>query len=213
MKKNSKNHRENLKKTLLELLKKDEDFRYEVMGLLGYKEIIDEIRQLRRDFNEFVKLSEERWKENEKRWEENNKKWEENQRVIRWLMVALQELKYAVGVGFEFYTAFVIKYILKQKGVEADVRTHVNLPVDGYKEVDVFCDEPLIVAETSLSLRSIEEAEKKIEKLELAAESAEKLTGKKVFMKFFSVEFATKEVLEFLHKKAQEKNIELIVGR
>ncbi|GBD04437.1 hypothetical protein HRbin19_01752 [bacterium HR19] len=32
-------------------------------------------------------------------------------------------------------------------------------------------------------------------------------------MKFFSVEFATKEVLEFLRKKAQEKNIELIVGR
>jgi hypothetical protein len=241
MKKNSKNHRESIKKTLLELLKKDEDFRYEVMGLLGYKEIIDEIRQLRKDFNEFVKLSEERWKENEKRWEENNrrweennrrweennkrweesnkrweennKKWEENQRVIRWLMVALQELKYAVGVGFEFYTAFVIKYILKQKGIDADIRTHVNLPVDGYKEVDVFCDDPLIVAETSLSLRSIEEAEKKIEKLELAAKSAEKLTGKKVFMKFFSVEFATKEVIEFLREKAQEKNIELIIGR
>ncbi|WP_161997923.1 hypothetical protein, partial [Escherichia coli] len=82
---------------------------------------------------------------------------------------------------------------------------HVNLPVDGYKEVDVFCDDPLIVAETSLSLRSIEEAEKKIEKLELAAKSAEKLTGKKIFMKFFSVEFATKEVIEFLREKAQEK--------
>jgi len=205
MRKNSKNHKANLKKVFLELLKKDEEFRYEVMGLLGYKEIIDEIRQLRKDFNEFVKLSEERWKENEKRWEENNKKWEENQRVIRWLMVALQELKYAVGVGFEFYTAFVIKYILKQKGIDADIRTHVNLPVDGYKEVDVFCDDPLIVAETSLSLRSIEEAEKKIEKLELAAKSAEKLTGKKIFMKFFSVEFATKEVIEFLREKAQEK--------
>ncbi|MEM4455354.1 MAG: hypothetical protein QXT28_11620 [Thermofilaceae archaeon] len=56
-----------LKSELLRLLKEDEEFRYTVAGLLGLREILNELRKLREDFLTFVK-------EQEKRWEENNRR-------------------------------------------------------------------------------------------------------------------------------------------
>jgi hypothetical protein len=70
-----------LRSEFIRLLKEDERFRYEVLGLLGLREIVDELRKLRRDFNRYIKLSEERWKKNEERWEENDKRWELNAKL------------------------------------------------------------------------------------------------------------------------------------
>jgi len=66
-----------LKRRLLGLLREDEEFRYAVAGLLGLDTILLELKALREDFNEYIKLEEKRWGENEKRWKENEKRWEE----------------------------------------------------------------------------------------------------------------------------------------
>ena len=66
-----------LRKSILELLKSNEEFRLAVAGLLGLDTIISELKKLREDFQTFVKLEERRWEENNRRWEENNKRWEE----------------------------------------------------------------------------------------------------------------------------------------
>jgi hypothetical protein len=50
----------NLRKELIRLLKEDESFRYEVLGLLGIRDIMDELRKLRKDFNHFMRLGERR---------------------------------------------------------------------------------------------------------------------------------------------------------
>ena len=71
-----------IRKELIRLLKEDESFRYEVLGLLGIRDLMDELRKLREDFNRYIRLSERRWRENAKLWEENFKRWEENDR--RW---------------------------------------------------------------------------------------------------------------------------------
>ncbi|MEM0225857.1 MAG: hypothetical protein QXF46_03190 [Thermofilaceae archaeon] len=63
-----------LKSELLRLLKEDEEFRYTVAGLLGLKEILNELRKLRKDFLTFVKEQEKRWEENNRRWEESNRR-------------------------------------------------------------------------------------------------------------------------------------------
>ncbi|MEM2678746.1 MAG: hypothetical protein QXU62_08880, partial [Thermofilaceae archaeon] len=75
-----------LKSELLRLLKEDEEFRYTVAGLLGLREILDELRKLREDFLAFVK-------EQEKRWEENNRRWEEASRRFLSLESELRKLR------------------------------------------------------------------------------------------------------------------------
>jgi len=85
----------------LKTLEVDPEFRLAVAGLLGLREILEELRELREDFNKFVAMQEERWAENNKRWEEAykrfeaietelarlreefNRRWEENNK--RWL--------------------------------------------------------------------------------------------------------------------------------
>ncbi len=46
-----------LKREFLELLEKDKEFRYAVAGLLGYREILEELKRLREDFNKLYQKS------------------------------------------------------------------------------------------------------------------------------------------------------------
>jgi len=301
----------NLRKELIRLLKEDESFRYEVLGLLGIRDIMDELKKLRRDFNRLLRQSERRWRENYKHWEENNKKWEENEKrweennkrwqenarlwqenfrrweendkkwelnaklweenfkrweenekrweennkrweenaklweenfkrweenekrwqenfkrweendkkwenadkTFKWLINALTDIRDALGGGFEYYSSRVIKLLMKERGIDCDIKVNVTLPIDGYKEIDIFCSDPLIVGEVTITLRSIEEAKNQLEKLNIATNAAEKFTNKKTYLKVLSVEFANEEVANFLKEKCKEEGIYLILGR
>jgi len=71
-----------LKKKILRLLRKDEEFKLAVAGLLGFDTILNELKKLREDFNKFVELQERRWEENSKRWEEAYKRFEAIERKL-----------------------------------------------------------------------------------------------------------------------------------
>jgi len=55
-----------IRKEIIRLLKENESFRYEVLGLLEIRDLMDELKKLREDFNRFIRLSERRWRENKK---------------------------------------------------------------------------------------------------------------------------------------------------
>ena len=141
------------------------------------------------------------------------KRWIEAQNNFKWMMNALQDIRDALGGGFEYYTARVVKLILKEKGIDADVGANVTVVIDGQKEVDIFCKDPLIIGEVTITLRTIEEAEGQLEKLKQAVEAAEKFMKKKAFMKVIAVEFVTPEVAKFLEEKSKELGLYLILGR
>ncbi|MFZ8850195.1 MAG: hypothetical protein ACO2OV_08235, partial [Thermoproteota archaeon] len=175
-----------IRKEIIRLLKEDESFRYEVLGLLGIRYLMDELRKLREDFNRFIRLSERRrrvnekrwrenaklweenfkrgeendrrWRGNEKRWQENFKRWENADKTFKWLINAPTDIRDVLGGGFEYYSGRVVKLLMKERGIDCDIRVNVTLPIDGYKEVDIFCSDPLIVGEVTVTLRSIEEA-------------------------------------------------------
>jgi hypothetical protein len=197
----------------LRALEEDGEFRLAVAGLLGLREVLEELRRLREDFNKFVKMSEERWAANEKRWQENERRWEEQFKFNRWMMAALSEIRDALGGGFEYFAARAVKAVLKEGGVECDVRVNVTLPVNGFKEVDLFCPQPLIVGEVSVAVRSVEEAEGLLEQLRRSVEAAERFTGAKAYMKAVAVEFASRDAAERLKRAAEEEGIYLILGR
>jgi len=67
---------------ILKTLEVDIEFRYAIAGYLGIREILEELRRLREDFNTFVKEQEKRWEENNRRWEEAIKRLEEHSRRL-----------------------------------------------------------------------------------------------------------------------------------
>jgi hypothetical protein len=219
------------KRRFLKALETDEEFRLAVAGLLGLGEILQELRDLRRRMDRCIRISERRWREwretwrkfleeNEKRWEENRKRWEENEKrweaqfsFNRWVRSALTEIRDALGGGFEYFAARVVEAVLRERGVECSVRVNVTLPVDGFKEVDLFCPEPLVVGEVSVAARSVEEAEGLLEQLRRAAEAGEKLTKRRPYLKVLAVEFAPRDVAEYLKARCEGEGVYLILGR
>jgi hypothetical protein len=219
------------KRRFLKALETDEEFRLAVAGLLGLGEILQELRDLRRRMDRYIRISERRWREwretwrkfleeNERRWEENRKRWEENEKrweaqfsFNRWVRSALTEIRDALGGGFEYFAARVVEAVLRERGVECSIRVNVTLPVDGFKEVDLFCPEPLVVGEVSVAVRSVEEAEGLIEQLRRAAEAGEKLTKRHPYLKVLAVEFAPRDVAEYLKARCEGEGVYLILGR
>jgi len=151
---------------------------------------------------------------NFKQQEENEKRWKEStNKTFELLINIITDIRDMLGGCFEYYSARVVKSLMKERGIDCDVRANVTLPIDGYKEVDIFCDEPLIVGEVTVSLRSIEEAKNQLEKLNIGVAAAEKLTNKKVYLKVLAVEFAKEEVANFLKEISEKEGIYLILGR
>jgi hypothetical protein len=164
-------------------------------------------------WSKFLEENEKRWEENRKRWEENEKRWEAQFSFNRWVRSALTEIRDALGGGFEYFAARVVETVLRERGVECSVRVNVTLPVDGFKEVDLFCPEPLVVGEVSVAVRSVEEAEGLLEQLRRAAEAGEKLTRRRPYLKVLAVEFAPRDVAEYLKMRCEGEGVYLILGR
>ncbi|MFP3291284.1 MAG: hypothetical protein RXO30_02335 [Thermoproteus sp.] len=267
----------------LKALEEDEEFRLAVAGLLGLREVLDELRRLREDFHKFVQMEEERWRENEKRWEENWKRWEENARQwqenwrrweenekrwqenwrrweenakrweenqrrweenwkrweentrrweenerrwqendkrwerafeeFRWIRSALTQIQEALGVSLEFYTAQWIREWLAAKGFTCNPIVHAALLIDGIKEVDVFCPDPLVVAEVKSAVPTVDEADRALEQLRRAVEAAEKFARTRIYAAVLAVETAPEEVARYLQAKAGEAGYLLVLGR
>lgn len=70
-----------IKSAILRLLKEDEEFRLAVAGLLGLSAILEELKKLREDFNELIRMQEKMWQESQRRFEEfvriQEERWEE----------------------------------------------------------------------------------------------------------------------------------------
>ena len=164
-----------------------------------FNKLREDLIKLREDFNNFVK-------EQARRWEEADKK-------FKWLMVALTEIRDSLGGAFEYYTANVVKALLLERGFQCDVKVGVTIPVDGFREVDVLCLDPLVVGEVTVSLRTVEEAEREINKLISNVEAAERFTGRKAYLKILAVESAPASIVEYLRGRARELDIYLITGR
>ncbi|MEM2219793.1 MAG: hypothetical protein QXU50_06745 [Candidatus Korarchaeum sp.] len=231
-----------IKQEILRMLKEDEEFRYAVAGLLGLGEILEELRKLREDLSNFMRLESQRWEENSRRWEENAKRWEENWRrweensrrweenakrweenwrrweeqlrFNRWLANALIEIRDSLGGAYEHYTANWVRIWLEERGFRCDVRVGITLPVEGlFREIDVICFDPLVVGEATLSLKTIERAENELKKLLANVEVAERFVGRKAYAKVLAVENAPNEIAEYLRKRCEELGVMLVLGR
>jgi len=154
-----------------------------------------------------------RWEENERRWQENDKRWERAFEEFRWIRSALTQIQEALGVSLEFYTAQWIREWLAAKGFTCNPIVHAALLIDGIKEVDVFCPDPLVVAEVKSAVPTVDEADRALEQLRRAVEAAEKFARTRIYAAVLAVETAPEEVARYLQAKAGEAGYLLVLGR
>jgi hypothetical protein len=127
----------------------------------------------------------------------------------------MNELKSMVGVTMEDYIAVRLSRWLEEKGYKCDARTRVTItvnPVTGdSREVDIICWNPLVVGEVT-TIKAVDEAERRIEKLLDNVAYAEKVVGVKHYAKVLAVEGAPGEIVEYLERRAREleRNVILV---
>jgi len=233
---------ETLKRELLELLEKDVEFRYAVAGYLGLSEIlkkldalIEEQIKLREEqkkiWKEIMKLWEEvknlregqakLWEGQAKLWEGQNKLWEEvkllranYERMRKYMLSGFRELSASLGVTFEDHAAAFLDVLLEEMGYpDAKVGRKILAYEGEAVEINLFCEEPLLVGEATVSVKSAEEAEREIRKLLERVRIIEEKYGRKPEMIILSVARATEEAMKTLKNLTEKHGVKLILGK
>jgi len=195
------------------------------------KTLADYVREGFKIFDERLRRIEERFEKVDERFEKIDERFEKiderfkgiERRLstlennVKYLTSAVNELKLALGVTMEDYTAVWLSRWLEGKGYKCDVRTRITIVVNPLtgdsREVDVICWNPLVVGEVTTTIRTVEEAEREIGKLLDSISYAEKAAGAKHYAKILAVEIAPSEIAEYLERKARELDITLVLGR
>ncbi|MEM2334564.1 MAG: hypothetical protein QXZ62_08410 [Candidatus Caldarchaeum sp.] len=203
-----------LKRELLRLLEEDEEFRYAVAGRIGILEILkrldrleewqnrlwEEVRDLRYAFNRLegrVDRLEGRVDRLEKR-----------------VSKGFAELGSALGVTYEMHANAYIQVLLEELGYpDARVGGGYVLKDGEVLEIDMFCEDPLVVGEVTSRLRDEEEMNREIAKLLERVEAVSSKYGKKPFMVVLSVGVVPENLVQKLRTDAEKHGIKLILGR
>ncbi|MEM2913401.1 MAG: hypothetical protein QXR06_03545 [Candidatus Bathyarchaeia archaeon] len=233
---------EKLKREFIELLEKDAEFRYTVAGYLGLSEILKrldrleeghekiwgEIMSLREDQKKLWEGQNRLWeeikslREDQRRlWENQNRLWEEvkalrleQERMRKYMITGFRELSRALGVTFEDHAAAFLEVMLEEMGYEgARIGKKYFVHEGEVKEVNMFCEEPLVIGEATVSIRSIDEAEKEIEKIVERERIVEEKYGRKPLLTILSVARVTPEASEALRTLAEKRGVKLVLGK
>ncbi len=225
---------EKLRREFIELLEKDVEFRYIVAGYLGLSDILrrldnieknieklwEEVKNLREGQEMLWKGQEKLWEgqerlwEGQKRlWEGQNKLWEEQRKMRDYMVAGFRDLRRALGVTFEEHASSFLEVMLMEMGYPDAVVEKKYLVEDGkVVEIDMFCEEPLVVGEATLSITTVEEARREVDKLIKRVELAEKIYKKKALFSILSVARATPEAYEELKTLSEKYRTRIILG-
>ncbi|GBC70207.1 hypothetical protein HRbin01_01917 [archaeon HR01] len=217
-----------LKRELLRLLDEDEEFRYAVAGRIGILEILKRLDRLEEGQNRLWEEVRSLREGQEKLWEEvrslregQNKLWVEvkelkkaYQGLSKRVSAGFAELGSALGVTYEMHAAAYIQVLLEELGYPGAKVTRGWALKDGeVLEIDIFCEEPLVVGEVTTRLRDEMEMDREINKLMDRVEAVSSKYGKKPFLAILSVGVAPENLVERLREETAKHGIKLILGR
>ncbi|MBO3754987.1 MAG: hypothetical protein FGF53_08975 [Candidatus Brockarchaeota archaeon] len=219
---------EKLRREFIELLEKDLEFRYTVAGFLGLSEILkrmDRLEEGQKRLWEEVRLLREG---QEKLWEGQNKLWEEvrslregqnrlaaeQERMRKYMVAGFKDLSRTLGITFEDHAASFLEVMLIEMGYPEARVERKHLVYEGEViEINLFCEEPLVIGEATVSIRSAGDAEKEVEKLGKRAKIVEEKYGRKPTLTILSVARVTPEIAETLRHMTEKHGIKLILGK
>jgi hypothetical protein len=185
------------KERILRTLEEDKEFRYAIAGLIGIREILERLDKIEEGQKELWKGQQELWKE------------------VRGLRKNFEQLGKAVGMTLEYYTAAFLEEYLSERGYEgAKVEVGVKLKYMGKTvELDLFCEDPLLVGEVTTGVASLEDARREIDKLLERVNFVKEMYGRDVDIKILAIANVGAEAVEFLREIAEKHGIMVIIGR
>ena len=218
--------RSRLREELLRLLEEDVELRYAVAGYLGLSEVLRrldavmgevaklwaEVKALREEQARLAGEQARLAQEQVKIWEEVRRLGERQERLESYVRVGLGELREALRLSFEDYARAFVGALLEELGFAgARVGRRVFVVEGEPVEVDIFCEEPLVVGE--VMLRSVEEAKAEVDKLLKRVELVRRATGREPLLKILAVANAPSDVAEAPRGPSWAKGFKLILGR
>lgn len=226
---------EKLKREFIELLEKDSEFRYIVAGFLGLSEILkrlkileegqekiwEELKALRENQEKLWESQKKLWENQSRLWEGQNRLWEEvkalrleQDRMRRYMVSGFRDLSRTLGVAFEDHAASFLEVMLEEMGYsEAKVEKKYLVYEGEVIEINMFCENPLVVGETTVNIREFEDAEREIEKLVMRIKIVEEKYHGKPILAVLSVARATPDIAEILRHLGEKHGIKIILGR
>ncbi|MEM2057957.1 MAG: hypothetical protein QXO76_06910 [Thermoproteota archaeon] len=122
------------------------------------------------------------------------------------IVEGFEELASLLGVTYEIRAAAYIQVLLEELGYQ-DVRVGREYVVKNGQvlEIDIFCENPLVVGEVTTRLRDEEEMKSEVAKLLERVEAVSSKYGKKPFMTILSVGAAPENIVEKLRMGAEKK--------
>jgi len=213
------------KERILRTLEEDKEFRYAIAGLIGIREILErldkieegqkklweEVRSLREGQQklwEEVKLlregQQELWKGQQELWKE-----------VKGLRKNFEQLGRAVGMTLEYYTAAFLEEYLSERGYEgARIEVGIKLKYMGKTvELDLFCEDPLLVGEVTTGVTSLEDARRELDKLLERVNFVKEMYERDVTIKILAIANVGAEAVDFLREIAEKHGIMVIIGR
>ncbi|MGB9806884.1 MAG: hypothetical protein ACPLRT_09030, partial [Thermoproteota archaeon] len=149
-----------------------------------------------------------------KLWENQNKLWENYDRMYKYMVTGFRDLSRTLGVTFEDHTASLLEVMLKEMGYpDAKVEKKYLVYKDEVIEINLFCEKPLVVGEATISIKSVEEAEKEVEKLLKREKIVEEKYGIKPKLMILSVARATPDISDTLKALAEKYGIKFVLGK
>jgi hypothetical protein len=217
-----------LKAKIFALLREDEEFRYAVAGMLGLDEILrrlekhDErfeeiLRRLDKHEAELVKLREDfnnlredfnKMLEVIRHLQEGHARLERRITSLESAMISgFGEISKFAGLTFEEFVRKFLSASLRKSGeIPGDAELTRSL-IYG-EEINLFLEDPLIVGEVTGYAESPDEIIKLLRKIELA-----KAKYSKEPRKFLVILTAKSDAAREIRRIAEEKGIELIIGK
>jgi len=213
------------KERILRTLEEDKEFRYAIAGLIGIREILerlDKIEEGQKKLWEEVKLLREGqqklWEEvkllrkgQQELWKGQQELWKE----VKGLRKNFEQLGRAVGMTLEYYTAAFLEEYLSERGYEgARIEVGIKLKYMGKTvELDLFCEDPLLVGEVTTGVTSLEDARRELDKLLERVNFVKEMYERDVTIKILAIANVGAEAVDFLREIAEKHGIIVIIGR
>ncbi|MHC1601344.1 MAG: hypothetical protein ACXQTI_10385 [Candidatus Nezhaarchaeales archaeon] len=155
-----------IKKSFLELLEKDTEFRYAIAGYLGYLEILERLNKIEEEQKALREEQTKVWREIQALREESVKIWREIEALRINHGRRLSRLEESLGALVEAYLLDRFISQLRERGL--NVKEMRGIVIDGMEIDAILRDDEVIVIEVSTTIRK-SQVQELLHKLEVAS--------------------------------------------
>ncbi|MEM4344072.1 MAG: hypothetical protein QXX19_06730 [Candidatus Caldarchaeum sp.] len=179
----------------------------------GQNKLWEEVRSLREGQERLWEGQNKLWEEVRSLREGQNKLWESHFRLERYVRSGFEGLRKALHITFEDYSRSFTQLLLDELGygwreVVRKVFVSEGRPV----EVDIFCEDPLVVGEATSVVESWENAQRELADLLMKVELVSGIYQRKPVFVLLCVGKMSGDVAERLRTECVENDVRLVLG-